>query len=75
MRHTRSHTGNRRSHHALAKKDFVLDSETGQPRLKHYADPTTGTYKGKVVVSIQKKLQKNIDKISKKQSKKAESKK
>ena len=47
MRHTRSHTGNRRSHHALKGTTIVTDKESGALRLPHRVDETTGMYRGK----------------------------
>lgn len=49
MRHTRGHTGNRRSHHALKGTNVVTDKETGTMRLPHRLDETTGMYRGKQI--------------------------
>jgi ribosomal protein L32 len=49
MRHTRGHTGNRRSHHALKNIKIVKDGETGNFRLPHRVDEISGTYRGKQV--------------------------
>lgn len=49
MRHTRGHTGNRRSHHALESTNVVADKETGNLRLPHRLDETTGMYRGKQI--------------------------
>jgi large subunit ribosomal protein L32 len=51
MRHTRSHTGNRRSHHALKSPAVTRDAD-GSVRMKHRMNPKTGTYKGRVVVDM-----------------------
>lgn len=51
MRHTRSHTRNRRSHHALKAANLAL-CECGAPRLSHRACPQCGRYKGRVVVDV-----------------------
>ncbi len=51
MRHTRSHTRNRRSHHALSGVFTVIDKESGALRLPHRLDETTGTYRGKLIVA------------------------
>jgi len=51
MRHTRSHTRNRRSHHSLENPAITKDAE-GLPHLKHHMNPTTGKYKGRVVVDM-----------------------
>lgn len=47
MRHTRSHTKNRRSHHALTNMAIVTDKESGALRLPHRLDESTGMYRGK----------------------------
>ena len=49
MRHTRGHTNNRRSHHALKSTNIVKDKETGNLRLPHRLDETTGMYRGKLI--------------------------
>lgn len=49
MRHTRGHTGNRRSHHALEAIQVVKDKETGNLRLPHHMDEVTGMYRGKQI--------------------------
>lgn len=51
MRHTRGHTRNRRSHHALAGVKVVKDTESGNLRLAHRIDEITGKYRGKQVFS------------------------
>lgn len=66
MRHTRGHTGNRRSHHALKARVIVADKETGNLRLPHRLDEVTGMYKGKQIADPKKV------KTAKKQSAKAE---
>lgn len=49
MRHTRGHTNNRRSHHALVATSVVTDKETGNLRLPHHLDEVTGMYRGKQI--------------------------
>lgn len=46
MRHTKGHTGNRRSHHALEATKVITDKETGNLRLPHHLDEVTGMYRG-----------------------------
>jgi ribosomal protein L32 len=50
MRHTSSHTKNRRSHHALKGESIVKDKESGALRLPHRLDETTGMYRGKQII-------------------------
>ncbi len=61
MRHTRGHTRNRRSHHALTNIPVVKTKGDGI-RLNHTASKETGTYKGKPVKALQRKLDKKIAK-------------
>ena len=65
MRHTRSHTKNRRSHHKLKNVGLTRDAD-GLPHLKHRMNPTTGKYKGRVVVDM---ITKNARKAAKKKAK------
>lgn len=51
MRHTRGHTGNRRSHHALEAINVVKDAESGNLRLPHRLDEVTGMYRGKQIAA------------------------
>jgi ribosomal protein L32 len=48
MRHTSSHSKNRRSHHALSTLT-VLKDENGKTRLPHRVDEATGMYRGKQI--------------------------
>jgi len=58
MRHTSSHTKNRRSHHALKNKKIVVDKESGNLRLPHRIDEKTGMYRGKLIVPAKVKKEK-----------------
>lgn len=58
MRHTRGHTGNRRSHDFLKTKGTILCVDCGQPKLKHIACASCGKYKGRVVINTLSKLDK-----------------
>lgn len=51
MRHTKGHTGNRRSHHALSAITIVKDKESGNLRLPHRLDEATGMYRGRQIVA------------------------
>lgn len=63
MRHTRSHTKNRRSHHALTKPTVSKD-EAGNPHLRHRMSATTGMYRGRKVIDLTAKLDKKAAKVS-----------
>lgn len=58
MRSTHGHTGNRRSHHALKKRQFLNCSKCKEPALPHTACLNCGTYKGKEIIDVLKKLTK-----------------
>ena len=65
MRHTRSHTRNRRSHHALTKPALGKDA-AGNSYMRHRMNPTTGTYKDRKVVDMGAKAMKKAKSMSKK---------
>lgn len=60
MRHTRGHTGNRRSHHAVTATKVVKDKESGNLRLPHHLDETTGMYRGKQIFTPRVKTAKGV---------------
>lgn len=66
MRHTRSHTGNRRSHHALKALVYTTCSNCGQKKETHIVCKHCGYYNGRKVLDVVKKVEK---KQAKKKSK------
>lgn len=58
MRHTKSHTRNRRSHHRAEKPTLSTDKETGTVHMRHRASSTTGKYKGRTVIKANQKSEK-----------------
>ena len=56
MRSNRSHTGNRRSHHALKNIALSKDAKSGVVHLRHRASAVTGTYRGHQIVDVAKRL-------------------
>ena len=40
----------RRSHHALKSINIIEDKESGEPRLSHQIDLSTGVYNGKKIL-------------------------
>lgn len=66
MRHTRAHTGNRRSHHALKARSLMLCDSCGQPKLPHKMCASCGNFKGKKIASVTKKLDKKIKRATSK---------
>ncbi len=61
MRHTRAHTANRRSHHALTEK-ALNKCECGAMRVSHRACPNCGRYNGRVAVDLVARKQARIQK-------------
>lgn len=71
MRHTRSHTRNRRSHHAL-KAQVLGVCECGAARVPHRACAACGRYKGRVVVNVAEKAQKKAERRQKREKSEAQ---
>ncbi|MEI6316742.1 MAG: 50S ribosomal protein L32 [bacterium] len=60
MRHTRAHTGNRRSHHALKGAAFSACSHCGAARVPHTVCMACGYYRGRKVIDQVKKTEKKL---------------
>ena len=45
----------RRSHDSLQKLNVVLDKDSGEPRLSHKIDLSTGMYKGREILKKKSK--------------------
>jgi large subunit ribosomal protein L32 len=58
MRHTKSHSANRRSHHALKAKNLIKCSNCKAPAMPHNLCSSCGFYKGKKVLDLIKKIEK-----------------
>ena len=71
MRSTKSHTGNRRSHHALSSVSFMKCENCKAMKKGHTVCSSCGFYRGKKVLDLVKKIEK---KQKKAKAKKAESK-
>jgi len=56
MRHTRAHTGNRRSHHALKGAKLQGCPNCGAMIQSHIACDACGVYKGRVVRKVKAKV-------------------
>jgi large subunit ribosomal protein L32 len=52
MRHTRSHTKNRRSHHALEAPNLAKCSNCGASHRQHHMCLECGFYKGRQVIDL-----------------------
>ena len=69
MRHTKSHTANRRSHHALKSTDFAKCENCKALKKRHNVCVSCGFYRGMKVIDLVKKAEK---KQKKEKAKKAE---
>ncbi len=52
MRHTRSHTANRRSHHALTAPNLAVCKNCGSSHRPHHMCLNCGFYNGRVVIDL-----------------------
>ncbi len=52
MRHTRAHTGNRRSHHALKAANLAKCSNCGEGHRPHHMCLSCGFYNGRQVMDL-----------------------
>ena len=52
MRVTRSHTGNRRSHHGLTAPRLSTCADCGEMHVRHHICDNCGKYRGRVVVDV-----------------------
>ncbi|MEK7610189.1 MAG: 50S ribosomal protein L32 [Patescibacteria group bacterium] len=52
MRHTRAHTGNRRSHHALTAPRLSKCPKCSELHLRHRLCANCGFYRGRMVVDV-----------------------
>ena len=41
----------RRSHHSLKNINIIIDKDSGEPRISHRIDKSTGMYKGREIFS------------------------
>ena len=51
MRHTRAHTANRRSHHALKALNIVACKDCGAMKTPHTVCDACGMYRGKKILA------------------------
>lgn len=67
MRHTRSHTGNRRSHHHLQTPAIARCAKCRVAKAPHTVCLNCGTYNGREVIDVLKKLTKKERKVKAKE--------
>lgn len=58
MRHTRAHTANRRSHHALKAANLVACKNCAAMKTPHHVCDACGYYRGKKVLQTKAKVTK-----------------
>lgn len=58
MRHTKSHTKNRRSHHAISRGGVSVCPECGASKMAHRACMACGSYRGRKVVGKKETVKK-----------------
>ena len=62
MRHTREHTANRRSHHALKEPRLSTCGSCGASHMRHTMCAKCGNYRGREVVDVVSQVAKKQDK-------------
>ena len=67
MRHTPSHTKNRRSHHALSGAGLIVCSQCSAKTLPHRICQNCGFYRSREVIDVLKKLTKKERKAKQKE--------
>jgi large subunit ribosomal protein L32 len=70
MRHTKGHTANRRSHHALKETNFDKCQNCSALKKRHVVCISCGFYRGKKVIDLIKKTEKKQKKAKAKVSEK-----
>lgn len=63
MRHTRGHSGNRRSHHALTEPRLSSCKDCGEKHVRHHSCENCGRYKDRVVVDVAARIEKKEKKM------------
>ncbi len=66
MRHTRAHTANRRSHHALKAPALAVCSNCGATRRPHNMCLECGWYKGRQVIDLAAKKEARTERMRQK---------
>lgn len=61
MRHTKGHTGNRRSHHALKEPRLAKCTNCQTMHVLHTVCEQCGTYRGRKVVDVEANLAKKME--------------
>jgi len=67
MRHTRAHTANRRSHHALKEAPLSKCNNCNLAHARHHVCEKCGFYKGKKIIDVVKQAEKRQAKAKERQ--------
>lgn len=68
MRHTRAHTANRRSHHALKEQVASLCPKCEAPYTRHTVCMNCGTYRGKEVIDVAARAERTAARAKRKEA-------
>ena len=61
MRHTKGHTGNRRSHHALKEGRFSICGSCGKEHVRHQVCSNCGMYRGRQVIDVKEQQARRLN--------------
>lgn len=68
MRHTKGHTKNRRSHHALSEPRLATCKDCGSSHMRHRMCANCGKYRGRLVVDMKAQEVKRAKRIADKKA-------
>ncbi|HXK40296.1 MAG TPA: 50S ribosomal protein L32 [Candidatus Paceibacterota bacterium] len=60
MRHTKGHTANRRSHHALSEARYSTCANCKATHVRHHMCPNCGTYQGRAVIDVKAREERRL---------------
>ena len=68
MRATRSHTGNRRSHHGLIAPRLSTCADCGEMHIRHHICNNCGKYRGRTIIDVALQIEKKEKKVKAKRA-------
>ena len=68
MRATRSHTGNRRSHHGLIAPRLSTCADCGEMHIRHHICNNCGKYRGRTIIDMAAQIEKKEKKAKAKRA-------
>jgi large subunit ribosomal protein L32 len=72
MRHTRSHTRNRRSHHALSGMRLSVCEKCSKPKLPHNLCASCGVYNKNAIIDMKAQLAKKAARLKRRAKERGE---